>query len=279
MIITKTLPEFYAAYNKLANRESIGFIPTMGALHAGHISLVKNSASKCAHTIVSVFVNPTQFNNPNDLESYPRTLEADAKLLEQNGVDILFAPSVEEVYPNQDERVFNLGGLDNFGEGPRRPGHFNGVAQVVTRLFDIVKPTHAFFGEKDFQQEAIIKHFTKELGYKLEIVGCPILREEDGLAMSSRNTLLTPTQREAAPHIYKTICRATEYMKTLSPKEVIAKLTEEINANSSLETEYIEIVDAEKLTIVENWSDSESIRLWCAIFAHPVRLIDNIKLK
>ncbi len=279
MIITKTLPEFYAAFNNLGNKESIGFVPTMGALHAGHISLVKNSASKCAHTIVSVFVNPTQFNNPNDLKSYPRTFEADAHLLEQNGVDILFAPSVEEVYPTQDERIFNLGGLDKYGEGPRRPGHFNGVAQVVTRLFDIVKPTHAFFGEKDFQQEAIIKHFTKELNYNIEIVGCAILREEDGLAMSSRNTLLTPEQREAAPHIYKTICKATEYMKTGSPAEVIAKLTEEINANDSLETEYIEIVDAENLTKIENWSDAASIRLWCAIYAHPVRLIDNIKLK
>lgn len=279
MIITKTLPEFYAAFSNLKDKESIGFVPTMGALHAGHISLVKNSVNKCAHTIVSVFVNPTQFNNPNDLKSYPRTLEADAELLEQSGVDILFAPSVEEVYPNQDERVFNLGGLDKYGEGPRRPGHFNGVAQVVTRLFDIVKPTHAFFGEKDFQQEAIIKHFTKEIGYKIEIVGCSILREEDGLAMSSRNTLLTPEQREAAPHIYKTICKATEYMKTGSPAEVIAKLTEEINANDSLETEYIEIVDAENLTIVNNWSDAASIRLWCAIYAHPVRLIDNIKLK
>lgn len=279
MIITKTLPEFYAAFNNLGNKESIGFVPTMGALHAGHISLVKNSASKCAHTIVSVFVNPTQFNNPNDLKSYPRTFEADAHLLEQNGVDILFAPSVEEVYPTQDERIFNLGGLDKYGEGPRRPGHFNGVAQVVTRLFDIVKPTHAFFGEKDFQQEAIIKHFTKELNYNIEIVGCAILREEDGLAMSSRNTLLTPEQREAAPHIYKTICKATKYMKTGSPAEVIAKLTEEINANDSLETEYIEIVDAENLTKIENWSDAASIRLWCAIYAHPVRLIDNIKLK
>ena len=279
MIIAKSVKELQAAYDKLDNKNSVGFVPTMGALHAGHISLVENSSNLCNHTIVSIFVNPTQFNNKADLETYPRDLSKDCQLLEGKGVDIVFAPSVDDIYPNKDERVFDLGGLDNFGEGPRRPGHFNGVAQVVTRLFDIVKPSHAFFGEKDYQQEAIIRFFTKKGNYPIEIIGCPIKREDDGLAMSSRNMLLTQEQREAAPTIYREIKKAKEYMKTLSPKETIKKVTEAINSNNELEVEYIEIVDGDNLSLIENWEQSENIRLWCAVFAHPVRLIDNIKLK
>ncbi|MEG0519148.1 MAG: pantoate--beta-alanine ligase [Bacteroidales bacterium] len=279
MIVAKTLSEFNLAYNTLDNKQEIGFIPTMGALHAGHISLVKQSAAKCRHTIVSIFVNPTQFNNRQDLESYPRTLDNDCALLEENGVDIVFAPRVTDIYPQEDTRIFNFGGLDNFGEGPRRPGHFNGVAQVVTRLFDIVKPAYAFFGEKDFQQVAIIKYFVKQLAYPLEIVQCPILREEDGLAKSSRNALLTKEQRAAAPHIYKCLCRAKEYSKTMTPAQVIEAVTNDINANTLLETEYIEIVDAIMLNPVKNWNDAQQIQLWCAVYARPVRLIDNIKLK
>ena len=155
MIIVRSVAELQAAYDKLENKKSVGFVPTMGALHQGHVSLVEHSSNLCNHTIVSIFVNPTQFNNKNDLASYPRDLEQDCKLLEGKGVDIVFVPTVEDIYPQEDNRIFDLGGLDKYGEGPRRPGHFNGVAQVVTRLFDIVKPTHAFFGEKDYQQEAI----------------------------------------------------------------------------------------------------------------------------
>lgn len=279
MIVAKTLEEFVQARESLQYKESVGFVPTMGALHQGHISLVEHSTAKCKHTIVSIFVNPTQFNNAQDLATYPRTLEADCELLEKSGVDIAFAPRVVDIYPTPDTRVFDLGGLDNYGEGPRRPGHFNGVAQVVTRLFDIVKPQYAFFGEKDFQQVAIIKYFTKQLGYPLEIVQCPILREDDGLAKSSRNTLLTPAQREAAPHIYKCLKMAVEYAKTMTPQEVIEAVTKDIDANSHLETEYIELVDAQMLKPVTTWEDAQQIQLWCAVYARPVRLIDNIKIK
>ena len=278
MIVAKTLAEFAQAYSNLENKADIGFVPTMGALHEGHISLVKESAKRCSHTVVSIFVNPTQFNNKQDLETYPRTLEADCKLLEECAVDIVFAPRVIDIYPQEDTRIFDLGGLDNYGEGPRRPGHFNGVAQVVTRLFDIVKPAYAFFGEKDFQQVAIIKYFVKDLNYPLTIVPCSIIRESDGLAKSSRNTLLTPAQRAAAPHIYKTLCKAVELKGKYSPKEVAAILAKEIDENPELETEYIEIIDADTLRPVENWYDAENLRLWCAVYARPVRLIDNIGL-
>lgn len=278
MIVAKTLAEFAQAYSNLENKADIGFVPTMGALHEGHISLVKESAKRCSHTVVSIFVNPTQFNNKQDLETYPRTLEADCKLLEECAVDIVFAPRVIDIYPQEDTRIFDLGGLDNYGEGPRRPGHFNGVAQVVTRLFDIVKPAYAFFGEKDFQQVAIIKYFVKDLNYPLTIVPCSIIRESDGLAKSSRNTLLTPAQRAAAPHIYKTLCKAVELKGKYSPKEVAGILAKEIDENPELETEYIEIIDADTLRPVENWNDAENLRLWCAVYARPVRLIDNIGL-
>lgn len=278
MILTKSLGEFKKAFESLPDKESIGFVPTMGALHEGHLSLVQSARKKCRHVIVSVFVNPTQFNNKQDLATYPRTLDADAALLEKEGADILFAPQVEDIYPEEDTRIFDLGGLDKYGEGPRRPGHFNGVAQVVTRLFDIVRPKYAFFGEKDYQQLAIVKYFTKALGYDIEITGCPIVRESDGLAKSSRNTLLTPEQRMAAPHIYKTICRARELKRTLSPQQVIEKIKEEIDSNGLLETEYIEIVDGTDLKPVTKWSDSDNPRLWCAVYARPVRLIDNIAL-
>ena len=279
MFVAKTLEEFIQAREALEHQESIGFVPTMGALHQGHISLVEQSVAKCRHTIVSIFVNPTQFNNPQDLATYPRTLEADCALLEASGVDIAFAPRVVDIYPVPDERVFNLGGLDTYGEGPRRPGHFNGVAQVVTRLFDIVKPHFAFFGEKDFQQVAIIKYFVKDLNYPLEIVQCPTLREADGLAKSSRNTLLTPAQREAAPHIYKCLKKAVEYSQTMTPAQVVEAVSNDINANAELETEYIELVDADMLKPVSSWDDAEKIQLWCAVYARPVRLIDNIKIR
>ena len=279
MIVTHTLAEFNSAYENLAHKDSVGFVPTMGALHQGHLGLVRNSKANCEHTIVSIFVNPTQFNNPDDLHRYPRTLEADSLLLEPVGVDIVFAPFVDEVYPTKDERVFDLGGLDQYGEGAFRPGHFNGVAQVVTRLFDIVQPTKAFFGEKDFQQLAIVEYFTKNLNYNIEIVRCPIARAEDGLALSSRNELLTKEQRAQAPNIFKTISKAKELSKYHSPAEVIDILTKEINETPCLETEYIEIINAQTLEPINNWADASTIQLSCAIFAAPIRLIDNIKIK
>jgi len=286
MIIAKTLKEFNEAYNSLEYKNEIGFVPTMGALHEGHLSLIKTSVATCKHTIISIFVNPTQFNNKNDFSTYPRSLENDCKLVEPAGVDIVFAPRVEDIYPEPkngdtplNKKIFNLGGLDKYGEGPKRPGHFNGMAQVVTRLFDIVKPTKAFFGEKDFQQLAIIKYFVKDLNLNLEIVACPIYRSNDGLAMSSRNRLLTPEQRKAAPHIYACIKEAKKYFGKISVADSIKTITEEINKNPYLETEYIEIINEDTLEPITEWDQAENIHLNCAVYARPVRLIDNIKIK
>lgn len=279
MIIAKTLSEFESAWRNLSRKDDIGFVPTMGALHQGHLSLVERSVRESAHTVVSVFVNPTQFNNPGDLQTYPRTPEADCALLEKTGTDIVFMPRTEDIYPQPDGRIFDLGGLDRTGEGPRRPGHFNGVAQVVTRLFDIVKPARAFFGEKDFQQVAIINRLVQSLRYPVQIVPCPIVREEDGLAKSSRNTLLTPAQRAAAPCIYAALQHAAQLMQDHTPQQVIDLTAAEIDRSPLLETEYIEIVDALTLQPVTRWEDTDCIRLWCAVHARPVRLIDNIKLK
>ncbi len=279
MIVARTLAEFQAAYQSLPNKSEIGFVPTMGALHEGHLSLIRRSVAESSATVISIFVNPTQFNNPNDLATYPRTLEADCALVEPAGVDIVFAPRVIDIYPEPDTRIFNLGGLDLYGEGPRRPGHFNGVAQVVTRLFEIVRPHRAYFGEKDFQQLAILRFVTSDLQLPIQIIGCPIARGEDGLALSSRNTLLTPQQRAAAPHIYQCIRQAKEWMSDLSPAQVIERLTRIIDANPELETEYIEIFNAHTMEPVQTWDDADEIQLGCAVYARPVRLIDNIKLK
>lgn len=279
MIVARTLAEFQAAYQSLPNKSEIGFVPTMGALHEGHLSLIRRSVAESSATVISIFVNPTQFNNPNDLATYPRTLEADCALVEPAGVDIVFAPRVIDIYPEPDTRIFNLGGLDLYGEGPRRPGHFNGVAQVVTRLFEIVRPHRAYFGEKDFQQLAILRFVTSDLQLPIQIIGCPIARGEDGLALSSRNTLLTPQQRAAAPHIYQCIRQAKEWMTDLLPAQVIERLTRIIDANPELETEYIEIFNAHTMEPVQTWDDADEIQLGCAVYARPVRLIDNIKLK
>lgn len=283
MIVAKSLNEFRQGYSTIKPGMKIGLVPTMGALHQGHISLVNKAVNTCDFVIVSVFVNPTQFNNPEDLRTYPRTLEADCALLEKAGVSMVFAPGVEDIYPEKDTRIFDFHGLDRFGEGPMRPGHFNGVAQVVTRLFDLVKPDYAFFGEKDFQQLAIIRDFTARLGYPIEIVPCPILRGEDGLALSSRNMLLNPEQRKAAPHIYRTISRLAKELADGNYSEPVdsflKKVTEEINAEPELECEYVDVVDATTLQRVRDWNSSESIRLWCAVYAGKVRLIDNIQIK
>lgn len=287
MIVAKTLADFISARHALTCNKTVGFIPTMGALHEGHLSLIRKSVKECDYTIISDFVNPTQFNNSNDFSTYPRTLEADCTLVKSVGVDIVFAPRVIDIYPEVsdkndtplDQRIFDLGGLDKYGEGPRRPGHFNGMAQVVTRLFDIVKPTKAFFGEKDFQQLAIIEYFTKNLNIPVEIVRCPIARAEDGLALSSRNKLLTAEQREAAPHIYRSICTARDLMKHCSVAATIKKVTEAINSNKLFEVEYVEIINALTLQPVTDWNQAEHIQLSCAVYASSVRLIDNIKLK
>ena len=257
----------------------VGFVPTMGALHQGHISLVERARKECDIVAVSVFVNPTQFNDKNDLKNYPRTPEADAAMLEAAGVDYVLFPSVEEIYPEPDTRVFDFGLIDKVMEGATRPGHFNGVAQVVSRLFAIVEPDKAYFGEKDFQQIAVIRAMCAQLGLSLEIVDCPIIRDTDGLARSSRNTLLTPEHRAAAPHIYEVLSAATTKLGEMTPQQLTAWVVEQVESNPLLKVIYFQAVDALSLQQVENWADSNRIQGCIAVQAGEIRLIDNIKLK
>ena len=260
-------------------KEGVGFVPTMGALHAGHRSLVERARRENDIVVVSVFVNPTQFNDKNDLKNYPRTPEADCAILEAAGADIVFMPSVEDIYPEPDTREFDFGLVDKVMEGATRPGHFNGVAQVVSRLFDLVRPARAYFGEKDFQQIAVIKAMVEQLNIDIEIVECVIVRGEDGLALSSRNELLTPEHRQAAPHIYASIRQCAEKMETMTPAELTEWVVATIDSNPLLKTIYFEAVDARTMQRVENWSDSERIQGCCAVQAGAIRLIDNIKIK
>ena len=257
----------------------VGFVPTMGALHAGHRSLVEKARKECETVVVSVFVNPTQFNDKNDLKHYPRTPEADEALLEAAGADIVFMPSVEEIYPEPDTRIFDFGQVDKVMEGATRPGHFNGVAQVVSRLFDMVNPAKAYFGEKDFQQIAVIKAMVKQLGLTVEIVECPIIRDEDGLALSSRNTLLTKEHRAAAPHIYATIKQCAEKMQTMTPAELSAWVTAEVESNPLLKVIYFQAVDALSMQQISAWSESERVQGCIAVQAGDIRLIDNVRIK
>ena len=276
MKLVNTEKELQAEIQHIADGKAVGFVPTMGALHQGHISLVKQAVSETPVVVVSIFVNPTQFNDPNDLECYPRTLENDMKLLEPTGCSIVFAPNAKEVYPEPDKRKFNFGKLEEVMEGKHRPGHFNGVAQVVSRLFDIVKPTKAYFGLKDFQQLAIVKNMVKQLQLPVEIVPCAIIREESGLAMSSRNELLTEEQRKNAAVISETLFKAKELKGQKSVQEIADWVTETINKNPFLDVEYFEIVDDEQLQPVNNW-DEKSTKVGCvAVFCGKIRLIDNI---
>ena len=257
----------------------VGFVPTMGALHQGHISLVERARKECDVVVVSVFVNPTQFNDKNDLKNYPRTPEADAAMLEAAGVDYVLFPSVEEIYPEPDTRVFDFGQIDKVMEGATRPGHFNGVAQVVSRLFAIVEPTKAYFGEKDFQQIAVIRAMCSQLGLTLEIIDCPIIRDVDGLARSSRNTLLTPEHRAAAPHIYEVLSAAATKLSEMTSQQLTEWVVAEVENNPLLKVIYFQAVDALSLQQVENWEDSARIQGCIAVQAGEIRLIDNIKLK
>lgn len=255
-----------------------GLVPTMGALHEGHLSLVERCRRECGRAVVSVFVNPTQFNDPNDLRNYPRTEEADLALLEKAGVDYVLMPSVEDIYPQQDTRVFDLGTTDKVMEGAQRPGHFNGVAQIVSRLFDIVQPEKAYFGEKDFQQIAVIREMVRRYDYPVEIVPCPIVRGADGLALSSRNMLLTPEHRAAAPAIFEALSTGAARARTMSVEEFRRWVTERIDATQLLKTEYFSVVNARTLEAVDTWSDSFPIRGCIAVQAGRIRLIDNIAI-
>ena len=260
-----------------AEGKSIALVPTMGALHKGHASLVERAVAENDIVVVSIFVNPTQFNDKNDLKNYPRTLEADCALLEEVGATIAFAPSVEEMYPEPDTREFSFAPLDTVMEGACRPGHFNGVAQIVSKLFYAVEPDKAYFGEKDYQQLAIICEMVRRLGLNLQIVGCPIVREPDGLAMSSRNTLLTAEERERALTISRTLFASLEYAKNNSLAATRAFVENAINATEGLELEYYQIVDGRTLQQIEEWGDSECPVGCIALFCGKIRLIDNIK--
>lgn len=270
-----------ALRQKLAQHrgKKIGFVPTMGALHEGHISLVERARKECDIVVASVFVNPTQFNDKNDLKNYPRTPEADAAMLAAAGVDVVLFPSVEEIYPEPDTRQFDFGLIDKVMEGATRPGHFNGVAQVVSRLFAIVEPTHAYFGEKDFQQIAVIRAMVKQLGLTVEIIDCPIIRDTDGLARSSRNLLLTAEHRAAAPHIYEVLRAAQEKVGEMSPAELTEWVAAEVERNELLKVIYFAAVDALTMQTITEWSDSERVQGCIAVQAGEIRLIDNIKLK
>lgn len=257
--------------------KTVGLVPTMGALHAGHISLVDKARRDCQAVVVSVFVNPTQFNNPTDLATYPRTEEADCALLEKAGVDIAFIPSVDEMYPSPDTRVFDLGPVADVMEGPMRPGHFNGVAQVVSKLFDFVRPDRAYFGEKDFQQIAVIRRMVELEGFDIEIVACPIKRHDDGLAMSSRNVRLTAEQRQLAPSIYKALRLGKDFAcDGHSVADTKALVADTVNAVPGMQVEYFEIVDALTMQPIADWADAQHAAGCITVYCGDVRLIDNI---
>ncbi|MBN1142837.1 MAG: pantoate--beta-alanine ligase [Bacteroidales bacterium] len=258
-------------------RKSIGFVPTMGALHEGHLSLVRFSRQQNDVTVVSIFVNPTQFNDKSDLERYPRMPEKDSALLEHAGCDILYMPDVNEIYPEPDTRVFDFGGLDKVMEGKQRPGHFNGVAQVVTRLFDMVNPHRAYFGLKDFQQVAIIRKVMSDLQYPVEIVSCPIVRECDGLAMSSRNMLLSGDDRKRALVLSQSLFLGRERMKQGHPVVEVKKYVEDqVNSAEGVDLEYFEIIDSTTLLPAQQWYAGRDVIGCIAARVGKVRLIDNI---
>ena len=280
MKIIHTIKELQAEISAQKNAgKRVGLVPTMGALHAGHASLVERSVAKNDVTVVSIFVNPTQFNDKNDLVKYPRTLEADCQLLQSVGASIAFAPSVEEVYPEPDTRSFSYAPLDTVMEGAFRPGHFNGVCQIVSKLFDMVQPHRAYFGEKDFQQLAIIREMVRQMQYPLEIIGCPIVREADGLAMSSRNTRLSADERTTALNISRTLFESQEFAKSHTLAETKAFVEEGIAATDGLRLEYYEVVDDRTLQTVREWDEAEGIVGCITVFCGEVRLIDNIRYK
>lgn len=266
----------YLAEEKQNNKQ-IGFVPTMGALHEGHLSLVKRCVEENDVCVVSIFVNPTQFNDKHDLETYPRTLDKDCALLELTGCKYVFAPSVEEMYPEPDTRTFDFGTVSAVMEGARRPGHFNGVAQIVSKLFYAVEPDNAYFGEKDFQQIAVIRAMVNQLNIPVKINACPILREADGLALSSRNVRLTPEQRQKAPLIARTLKESTNFAPEKSVQEVIDYVVNTINADPVMRVEYYEIVDGNTMESIQSWSDTTYPVGCITVYCGEVRLIDNIK--
>ena len=277
MLTVNTVKELKSAVKSAREAgKSIGLVPTMGALHEGHKSLVDRCRKENDVVVVSVFVNPTQFNNKEDLRTNTRTEEADKALLEAAGCDVVFMPSVEEVYPEPDTRVFNLGPVAEVMEGPMRPGHFNGVAQIVSKLFMMVEPDRAYFGEIDFQQIAVFREMVRQEGFKLQIVPCPIVREADGLAKSSRNVRLTPENRAVAPNIYRLLSESLDFAKSHTVEETIKFVTTGINAYDAMEVEYYQIVDGITMQPISAWTDTRYAVGCITVYCGDVRLIDNI---
>lgn len=280
MEIVHTIRDLQAVLLPLKKQgQKVGLVPTMGALHVGHASLVERCVAENEVAVVSIFVNPTQFNDQNDLAKYPRTLEADCQLLEKCGAALVFAPSVEEMYPIPDTRSFSYAPLDTVMEGKFRPGHFNGVCQVVSKLFDAVLPDRAYFGEKDFQQLSIIREMVRQMNYPLEIVGCPIVREADGLALSSRNMRLSLEERKNALKISQTLYESRTFAESHTVCETQAFVEESIAAAPGLCLEYFELVDGNTLQRIGSWEDTEYAVGCITVFCGEVRLIDNIKYK
>lgn len=282
MEIIHTISELKARLQKARSaQQTIGLVPTMGALHQGHASLVKHSVAENDITVVSIFLNPTQFNDPKDLEHYPRTLEADCQLLESLNATIAFAPSVAEIYPEPDTRTFSYPPTDSVMEGAFRPGHFNGVCQIVSKLFMMVEPDRAYFGEKDFQQIAVIRRMVEDLNMPLTIVPCPVIREPSGLAMSSRNTLLSAEERKTAAYIFSILRDSVAYSYCHTVAETHDYAVDRINAIEGLEVQYFSIVDGATLADVDNWEATPHIvgciTVYCG--ATPIRLIDHIKYR
>lgn len=278
MEVFSTITALQAALaEQKATGKQVGLVPTMGALHAGHLSLVQHCVAENDVSVVSVFVNPTQFNDKNDLLHYPRTLDKDVALLTKAGCTYVFAPSEEEMYPEPDMRQFDFSPLDNVMEGQFRPGHFNGVAQIVSKLFMAIKPDRAYFGEKDFQQLAIIRRMTQQLQLPITLVPCPIVREPDGLALSSRNARLTAKQRNNAPIIAQTLFESRKFVSEWSVADVQKWVIETLNAVDEMRVEYFDIVDGDTLQTIHDWNECDCVVGCIAVYCGEVRLIDNLR--
>lgn len=279
MLVFAKIKSLQQKIQSLQKGTIVGFVPTMGALHKGHVSLIEQAKKECGVVVVSIFVNPTQFDKKEDLINYPKTLDADLEILKSTGVAIVFAPSAQEIYAdNIVSENFDFNGLEHQMEGKFRAGHFSGVATVVKRLFEIVKPTKAYFGEKDFQQLQIIRKLVEQEKLTVEIVGCAIKRESDGLAMSSRNLRLNVEQRNAAPFIYKTLQAVKLKFGTESVSSISNWVENEFKNNSILKLEYFEIANEETLTPITTKKENGKYRAFIAVFADKIRLIDNISL-
>lgn len=278
MKVFRSVAEYRAWHSKLPADEKLGFVPTMGFLHEGHISLVNKSVEQCQKTVVSIFINPVQFNNKEDLEKYPRNEDADLALLEKTSCDVVFMPSVQEMYPTEIKESYSFPGLDDVMEGAFRPGHFNGVAVVVARLFNIIQPDISYFGKKDYQQYVIVKELAKKNFPQIQILGLETVREKDGLAMSSRNVRLSTNKREDADIICQLMTRAKNLKNEFSPDEIQIHLTKMLLNAGFEKVEYVQISDSDTLQPIYNWKNIDHAHIFIAAWLDNVRLIDNMEL-